>query len=329
MHGAARSSQKSPEKARAASLSSRAMPHALVTVVSLRPLDELGQEAARPARGERVRGRGVAHEQAVGRRSVLEVLDLSIAILRDHFALMVGLGMLAWLPLLALQPFIGSHVWERSVGSGAMFGPTLSGLINTGASVLAECFGAALIAQIAHAALLGQDVALGRVMRSVLVRLHVVAGVALVTVVLTVAGTCACYVPGLLFAWKLSAGPMACVLEGQGLRKSISRSWTLTRGGFWRWLLLTWTVAAIVGPFRGITAAADWPGARAQALAWTGLSGTTFDLVYVLVSSLLLGVTIALQAAMLTVYYADCRVRREGADLELQRAHLRTAEVTS
>jgi len=41
------------------------------------------------------------------------------------------------------------------------------------------------------------------------------------------------------------------------------------------------------------------------------------------------GHAIALHSAMLTVYYADCRVRREGADLELQHAHLGTAEVSS
>jgi hypothetical protein len=305
------------------------MPHAPVSVLILRPLDELEPEGARQARGERKRARGAAHDPAVGRRGVLEVLDLALAILREHFALMVGLGALAWLPLRVLQPFIGAHVWERSIGSGAMFGPSLAGLVNTGGAALAECFGAALIAQIVHAALQGREVAPGPLLRAVLARLHVVAGVALVTAVATVAGTCACFVPGLLFSWKLSTAPMVCVLEGQGLRQSISRSWMLTRKGLWRWFFLTVMVAAIVLPFRGITAAGDWQGSRAQALAWSGLSGTTFDVVYVLVSSLLLGVAIALQAAMLTVYYADCRVRREGADLELQRAQLGTAEVSS
>jgi len=305
------------------------MPHAPVSVLILRPLDELEPEGARPARGERNRARGAAQDPALGRRSVFEVLDLSLAILRDHFALMVGLGALAWLPLRVLQPFIGAHVWEPSIGRGAMFGPGLAGLVNTGGAALAECLGAALIAQIVHAALEGREVAPGALLRAVLARLHVVAGVALVTAVATVAGTCACFVPGLLLSWKLSAAPMVCVLEGRGLRQSIARSWMLTRKGLWRWVFLTVMVAAIVGPFRGITTAADWQGARAQALAWTGLSGTTFDIVYVLVSSLLLGVAIALHASTLTVYYADCRVRREGADLELQRAQLGTAEVSS
>src|SRR5258706_39837 len=201
------------------------MPHASVSVVTLRPLDELGQEPARQARGGGAHARDAARGPAVGGRGVLEMLDLGIAILREHFALMVGLGALAWLPVRLLQPFIGAHVWEDSIGSGAMIGPVLSGLVNTGSAALAQCFAAALLARVVHAALEGREVA----------------------------------------------------------------------------------------------------GARAQALAWSGLSGTSYDIVFVLVSSLLLGVAIALHSALLTVYYADCRVRREGADLEAQRAQLGAA----
>ncbi len=301
------------------------MPHASVSVVTLRPLDELGQEPARQARGGGAHARDAARGPAVGGRGVLEMLDLGIAILREHFALMVGLGALAWLPVRLLQPFIGAHVWEDSIGSGAMIGPVLSGLVNTGSAALAQCFAAALLARVVHAALEGREVALLPLLRTVLVRLHVVIGVALVTALASVAGTCACFVPGILLAWKLSAAPMACVIEGQGLRDSLARSWLLTRRGFGRWLFL-WLCVVLIGmPFTGITALADLAGARAQALAWSGLSGTSYDIVFVLVSSLLLGVAIALHSALLTVYYADCRVRREGADLEAQRAQLGAA----
>jgi hypothetical protein len=298
------------------------MPHASVSVVTLRPLDELGPEPARPARGGGAHAREAVHGPAVGGRGVLEMLDLSIAILREHFALLVGLGALAWLPVRLLQPFIGAHVWEDSIGTGAMIGPSLSSLVNTGSAALAQCFASALLARVVHAALEGREVALLPLLRNVLVRLHVVIGVALVSAIASVAGTCACFLPGILLSWKLSAAPMACVIEGQGLRYSLARSWLLTRRGFWRWLFL-WLCVVLIGlPFTGITALADWPGARAQALAWSGLSGTSFDIVFVLVSSLMLGVAIALQSSVLTVYYADCRVRREGADLEAQRAQL-------
>ncbi len=301
------------------------MPHAPVTVVILRPLDELGPAPARAARRGPARRRSAPAEFVAGQRGVLEILDLAISILREHFGLLVGLGTLAWLPVRMLQPFIGAHVWEQSMGSGAMFGPSLSSLVNSGGAALAQCFGAALLARVVHASLEGREAPLGALLRAVLARLHVVFGLALVTAIATVAGTCACFVPGILLSWKLSAAPMACVIEGHGLRASIARSWLLTRRGFWRWLFL-WLAVLLIGlPFTGIAALADWPGSRAQALAWSGLSGTSFDLLFVLVSALLLGVAIALQAAVLTVYYADCRVRREGADLEAQHARLASA----
>ncbi len=253
------------------------------------------------------------------------MLDLAIAILRENFGLLVGLGTLAWLPVRMLQPFIGAHVWEQSMGSGAMFGPSLSSLVNTGGSAMAQCFASVLLARIVHAQLEGRELALAPTLRAVLARLHVVFGLAFLTAIVLAAGFCACIIPWVPLAWKLSVAPMACVIEGQGLRGSIRRSWLLTRRGFWRWVFLALAAFLIGLPFAGITTLADWPGSRAQTLAWSGLSGTSFDMLFVLVSSLLLGVATALQAAVLTIYYADCRVRREGADLEAQHARLASA----
>jgi hypothetical protein len=298
------------------------MPHSPVTVVILRPLDELGPEVSRPSRGARARARSVVPLPVSGRRGVLEILDLSIQILREHFALLVGLGALAWLPVRVLQPFLGAHVWEHSVQSGSLVGSSISSLVNTAGSALAQCFASALLARIVHAGLEGREVALAPTLRAVLARLHVVVGVALITAIGTTAGTCACLVPGILLSWKLSVAPIACVIEGSGVGASLGRSWLLTKRGFWRWLLLVASVLLIGLPFTGITVLGDLPGARAQVLAWSGLSGTPFDVLFVLVSSLMLGVAIALHSSVLTVYYADCRVRREGTDLEAQHARL-------
>jgi len=292
------------------------MPHSPVTVVTLRPLDELGPAAPRRTRSDRARARSGAVAPAIGRRGVLEMLDLSIGVLREHFALLVGLGALAWLPLRALQPFLGAHRWEQSVQAGSVGGSVVSTFVNTGGAALAQCFASALLARIVHARLEGREVVLAETLRAVLTRLHVVVGVAIVTAIASTAGTCACFVPGILMAWKLSIAPMACVIEGAGVRASLGRSWMLTQRGFWRWLCLAFTAYVIGLPFAGISALGDFPGARAQVLAWSGLSGTAFDLLFVLLSSLMLGVSIALSSSVLTVYYADCRVRREGTDLE-------------
>jgi len=290
------------------------MPHSPVTVVTLRPLDELAPATPRRSRSDRSRARSGTAAPAIGRRGVLEMLDFAIGVLREHFALLVGLGALAWLPLRALQPFLGAHVWEERVTTGSLIGT----LVNTGGAALAQCFASALLARIVHARLEGREVVVAEALRAVLTRLHVVVGVAILTAMATTAGTCACFVPGILMAWKLSVAPIACVIEGAGVRASLGRSWMLTQRGFWRWVCLAVTAYLIGLPFAGISALGDFPGARAQVLAWSGLSGTAFDVLFVVLSSLMLGVSIALRSSVLTVYYADCRVRREGSDLEAQ-----------
>jgi hypothetical protein len=297
------------------------------TVVILRPLDELAPAPERAARGERGRARRAVEAPLAGRADVTEMLDRAVGILRDHFALMVGLGALAWLPVRALQPFIGPHVWEQQGDpSTMMLGSSFGSLVSSAGSALSQCLASALLARIVHGELEGRPVAIWESLRFVLTRLHLVVCIALLTALATAAGTCACIVPGILLSWKLSVAPMACVIEGTGVRASLGRSMLLTRRGFWRWVFLSLCVFMIGLPFSGIGTLADWPGMRAQALAFTGLSGTAFDLVYALVSSLMLGAAVALHSSVLTVYYGDCRVRREGTDLEAQQARLSPAE---
>jgi len=291
------------------------MRHAPATVVTLLPLDELARAAPKQAPSSGPPARAVARG-AGGARSVLEMLDLALEVLRERVGLMVGLGTLAWLPVRALQPFIGVHVWERSLASGSMLGSSLGSLVDSGGSVLSQCFGLALLARLVNDGLEGRDSALGPTLRLVFARFHVVVGVAMLTAIATALGTCACFIPGILLSWKLAVAPVACVIEGLGVGASMRRSFLLTRRGFWRWVFLSLASAAIGLPFSGIAVFTNFPGMREKALSFTGLSSTSFDVLFVFVSSLVLGVAIALHASVMTVFYADARVRREGADLE-------------
>ena len=302
------------------------MPHVPLTVVVLRPLDELGEVSVRPSRAERARAHRAASTRATGKRGVLEMLDLAIGVLRDNFAVMVGLGALAWLPVRVLQPFVGAHVWIHT-GSVSLVGPILGSSVSWAGAALAQSFSSAMIARLAFAALEGRKVDLGDALRAVLRRLHIVVGVAFVTALASSIGFCACVLPYFLLDWKLSCAPMACVVEGRGMRASLDRSFALTRRGLGRWVVLALCAWLIGLPFAGAATGADFPGVRAQALAWSGLSATAFDVCMVILSSLMLGVAIALRSCVLTAYYADCLVRREGADLEAEHARLATAEV--
>ncbi len=298
------------------------MPHVPATVQLLRPRDD-GSVMPAPRARAVLRAHVDAGPVLAGRRSLPQTLDLALELLRARFARMLLLGALAWIPVRALQPFVGQQRWFGRMDTDVLLGQTLGSLASMGGTALAQCFGAALLARVVHAELEGRELALGEALRFVLARLHIVIAIAVVTAAASVAGFCACVVPWVLVAWKFSLAPYVCVIEDRGLGASLSRSLLLTTRGFWRWVLLASSSLLIGLPFTGISALADYPQVRARALGWSGLSSGTYDLLLVLVSALLLGAATALHAAIFTIYYADARVRREGSDLEPQLAALR------
>jgi hypothetical protein len=62
---------------------------------------------------------------------------------------------------------------------------------------------------------------------------------------------------------------------------------------------------------------------------WTvdavSISVPAYQALSIVVGSLFMGVAVAVQASILTVYYLDCRIRREGLDLETWIERLRPA----
>lgn len=301
------------------------MPHVPATVQLLRPRDDASVMLARRGRTARLDAQLEARPMAAGRRSLPQTLDLALEVLRLRFARMLLLGALAWIPVRALQPFVGQHNFARA-GIEPLFGQSLGSLASLAATALAQALGAALLARLVHEDLEGRELSPWVALRFVFARLPAVLGIALVTAAASVAGLCACIVPWFLVAWKLSLAPFVCVIEDRGVFDSLRRSFQLTQRGFWRWALLAGASLLIALPFSGITALSDYPEARARALGWSGLSSGTYDLVLVLATSLLQGLATALHAAAFTIYYADARVRREGSDLGRELATLRRGE---
>jgi hypothetical protein len=129
---------------------------------------------------------------------------------------------------------------------------------------------------------------------------------------------------------KLAFVPAAIVLERRSIRASIVRSWTLTRGFFWRTLGIILLVAVIVWVASQITSV---PVSFAFSLGMPLLiptgdtsdptTGIVFTLVFLVISAALTTVTTAiglvLQSATASLLYLDLRMRKEGLDLELSR----------
>jgi hypothetical protein len=130
-------------------------------------------------------------------------------------------------------------------------------------------------------------------------------------------------------AWvstKTAVVPSMIVLERLGIWASVRRSWTLTRGFFWRTLGVLLLISVIVGVvsqvvttplsllFGAATALID-PNASFEAY----IPAAVLYLLTILISLVISAVTAVVQSAAVALIYIDLRMRKEGLDLELQR----------
>ncbi|MBK4346407.1 hypothetical protein [Lacisediminihabitans changchengi] len=134
-----------------------------------------------------------------------------------------------------------------------------------------------------------------------------------------------------LYFWlgtRLSLVPSAIVLERLSIRDAFIRSWTLTRGYFWRTLGIELLVAVILNVAAQIASApvsflspiiigiVDPNGQNGP----TTIAITVGVGVLTLILSLVVGSIVAVvQAAATALIYLDLRIRTEGLDLELAR----------
>ena len=138
---------------------------------------------------------------------------------------------------------------------------------------------------------------------------------------------------GVVAAWlgtKLAFVPAAIVLERLPIRAAIARSWTLTRGYFWRTLGIQLLVAVMI---YFATQIVTIPVSVILSLALTLVvpTGGTSDpaamtapaIIALVLSAAVVAVVTAvglvLQAATSSLLYLDLRMRKEGLDLELLR----------
>lgn len=132
-----------------------------------------------------------------------------------------------------------------------------------------------------------------------------------------------------LYLWlavKLLLAPAAMILEGEGMLTAIGRSWRLTRGRFWAALgvivIITVSFAAIAQavsiPFSILTSAVSAVVAPTGTTASGALIVTAAGLVLTQVVTVVVqAVSLVVQSTATALIYLDCRMRREGLDLDL------------
>lgn len=113
--------------------------------------------------------------------------------------------------------------------------------------------------------------------------------------------------------------PAAYVLEGQGLRASISRGWTLSRGSFWR-LFGIYLLSSIITSI--VSSLIASPGAIIAGIVFPAGDTVPLGAVAITVVSQIIASTISTTflSSVVALLYIDVRMRREGLDVELAAA---------
>lgn len=132
-----------------------------------------------------------------------------------------------------------------------------------------------------------------------------------------------------LLAWltiKTSLVPCAIVLEKLGVRAAIARSWSLTRGYFWKTLGVQFLVGLIVNLVSQVvtTPISLLYGFAATFIDPNNVLGTVGPavasyLLLMLVTLIITSIAVVAQSATVALIYIDLRMRKEGLDLELLR----------
>lgn len=141
----------------------------------------------------------------------------------------------------------------------------------------------------------------------------------------------------LLICWLtvgLMYAPMVVLVERRGPLEAIARSWTLNNGLWWRnigtlALIMVLMIAVLsvltmpVSILMGVGMSAAWMSGDPETgnlLSFAMLAGTTF------LDSVLTAVLLGLVAAMVSLIYVNCRIRRESFDVALLTAAEQTLD---
>ena len=118
---------------------------------------------------------------------------------------------------------------------------------------------------------------------------------------------------------KLSLAPAALVLENIGVLEGISRSWTLTRGYFWR--IVGIRLLSFIIVFFAVQIVSQGVSIVMQGLVYAAPNMTIAILVAsTLLNSLIQAAIQPFDSAVVALMYTDLRMRSEGLDVELRHA---------
>lgn len=296
----------------------------------LRPKDGEPELAAPRARGL-TRGENVETETVpLHPRGVGEILDLGIEILRSRFAVCVVISTFLWIPARIVQQWLRVDGLETSTGDPAQdmrrLFASFGGLgVSLVVSSIVQALASAFVAQFIQGGIEGRPTSVGDALNRALVRLPGVIVLSLVIGIASMIGFFLLCVPYIFVLWRLSLAPLIYVLEDVSIGASLSRAFRLTSSSFGYWIAIIVLAYLIASPFSNSAAAGELPAVRHYLEEHFSISIATYEIGLVAITSVFMGVATAIQTAIMTVFYLDRRVRRDGVDLHAWLARVRSA----
>lgn len=249
-------------------------------------------------------------------RGVGQMLDLTVDLFVTCLAPTLGLTFLMWLPVRILWVLLGNAGDEPE---------PLQGLSNLFGATLVQTLSVALVIQVVYSELQGRRISMGGALRVAVRRAPALLVCSLIVSMGTTAGCC--LIVGWIFIMYIwSVAPAALVLESRGPLDCLVRSQKLVGKSFARWAGLMLCAAAIRMPFDATAVIFDQPRVVSWAIDEMHVSPLVYSTLQVFITSLLLAVAASAWSIVITVFYLDCRVRREGFDLAMRLERLQNAE---
>lgn len=258
--------------------------------------------------------------------SLTEILDESFTIYRRNFGLLFGIALIPnVLAILVMTVLTAQQTSEIDV--------TVSEALATFAILMLGVLLALIGAEIANGAMtsaiseriLGRSATLGSSYRKIGKRIVPFAGYLFLKYLLIFVGFMFCFIPGVVFTIMTFVSVCAFVIEGQGPRESLERSWKLVSGHGMRVFgiyLLIYIVAGLITYGISFLFSLAITGSLEGAVT-ESVSGefTNKNPLVIVATGVVEGLASAIVAPVLatavTVTYYDLRVRKEGFDLEM------------
>lgn len=282
--------------------------------MSTRTTQTLSEQASAPGPG----GESAARLWPMHARGVGQMLDLAVDLFVVRCVPVVGIVFLMWLPV---------RLFSVNFGPASADGQTelLQAFLGFVGSVAVQTLSVALAIQVVYVELQGRKLELKPLL---LLSAKRAPALLLCTILITGVlwfGFLCLIAPGVYLMYIWSVAPAALVLEGSGPIRCLVRSKQLVGKNFLPWAGLMLSVFALKLPYDAAVGAIDYPDVVDYAVTELGWSHAAVGAVRVLLGSLLMAVSSAAWSIVVTVFYLDCRVRREGFDLSMRLERLQDA----